>query len=63
MYLKLVDTAKKEMAEYERADKKQKTLIMAEGVLEGIERKLATHEEEQALERKHYDLNEAYQQE
>ena len=63
MFLKLVDAAKKEKAAFEREDKKQKTLTMAVGVFEGIERKLAGHEEEQAMAKKEYDLNEAYQQE
>ena len=60
MFLKLVDTAKKEKAVYDREDKKKKTLIMVEGCLDGIERKLANHEEEQALEMKHFEVNEAY---
>lgn len=36
---------------------------MVEGCLDGIERKLKTHDEEKALEKKTYEINEAYQQE
>jgi hypothetical protein len=36
---------------------------MVEGCLTGIERKLAAHEEEAAMEKQQYDLNDALQQE